>query len=38
MVKGFGDVSFSLKVGEIKMADYDVKASPYGFHIIKRVR
>ena len=38
MVKGFGDVSFSLKVGEIKMADYDVKTSPYGFHIIKRVR
>jgi hypothetical protein len=36
MVPGFGDVSFSLKVGEIGMAAYDPVRSPYGWHIIKR--
>lgn len=38
MVKGFGDVSFALKPGEIGMASYDQQASPYGWHIIKRLR
>ena len=38
MVKGFGDVSFSLKVGEIGMASYDPKTSKYGWHIIKRLK
>jgi hypothetical protein len=37
MVKAFGDVGFPLAVGEIGMAAYDPKASPYGWHIIKRV-
>ena len=38
MVKAFGDTSFSLKVGEIGMAEYDQQASPYGWHIIKRLK
>jgi hypothetical protein len=37
MVKGFGDVSFSLPVGGIGMAEYDPQKSKYGWHIIKRV-
>ena len=38
MVPAFGDVSFSLKPGEIGMAPYDPKTSPYGWHIIKRLK
>ncbi|MFV1959491.1 MAG: peptidylprolyl isomerase [Planctomycetota bacterium] len=38
MVPAFGDVGFALKVGEIGIADYDPKTSPFGFHIIKRVK
>ena len=37
MVKSFGDVGFSLKVGEIGMAVYDPITSKYGWHIIKRL-
>jgi len=37
MVKGFGDVSFSLPVGGIGMAKYDSQKSKYGWHIIKRI-
>jgi hypothetical protein len=37
MVRSFGDVSFSLEVGEIGMAAYDPLKSPYGWHIIKRL-
>ena len=37
MVKGFGDVSFSLPVGGIGMAKYDPEKSKYGWHIIKRI-
>jgi parvulin-like peptidyl-prolyl isomerase len=37
MVKGFGDVSFSLPVGGIGMAEYDPQKSKYGWHIIKRI-
>ena len=37
MVKGFGDVSFSLAVGEVGMAPYDPASSKYGWHIIKRL-
>jgi hypothetical protein len=37
MVPAFGNVGFKLKVGEIGVADYDTKTSPYGFHVIKRV-
>ena len=38
MVKGFGDVGFRLKVGEIGVAPWDAAASPFGWHIIKRVK
>jgi hypothetical protein len=37
MVKGFGDVAFGLRMGEVGMADYDAQNSPFGWHIIKRV-
>jgi len=38
MVKSFGDVGFRLKVGEIGVATWDSTASPFGWHIIKRVK
>lgn len=38
LVKGFGDVGFSLKVGEIGMAEYSASDSPFGWHIIKRIK
>ena len=38
MVPAFGNVGFKLKVGEIGIADFDAKDSPYGYHIIKRLK
>ena len=38
MAKSFGDVGFRLKVGEIGVAPWDAKASPFGWHIIKRLK
>jgi len=38
MVKGFSDVAFSLSPGNIDVAKYDPKDSPYGWHIIKRIK
>ena len=40
MVAAFGNVGFALNVGEIGIADYDptTMTSPYGWHIIKRVK
>lgn len=38
MVAAFGDVGFKLKVGEIGIADYEPRTSPFGWHIIKRVK
>jgi hypothetical protein len=38
MVKGFSDTAFSLKPGEVGIADYNKPDSPYGWHIIKRLR
>jgi parvulin-like peptidyl-prolyl isomerase len=37
MVAAFGNVGFGLGVGEIGMADFDPRTSPYGWHIIKRL-
>ncbi|HEY6066163.1 MAG TPA: peptidylprolyl isomerase [Thermoanaerobaculia bacterium] len=37
MVPAFGNVGFSLKPGEIGMAEYNPMTSPYGWHIIKRI-
>jgi hypothetical protein len=38
MAKNFGDVSFSLGVGEIGLAEYDPDDCKYGWHIIMRIR
>jgi hypothetical protein len=40
MVAAFGDVGFALQVGEIGISDYDGVnfTSPYGWHIIKRIK
>jgi hypothetical protein len=38
MVKSFGDVGWRLKVGEIGVAPWDAQASPFGWHIIKRLK
>ncbi len=37
MVPAFGNVGFKLAVGEIGIADFDATASPFGWHVIKRV-
>ncbi|MBL8889262.1 MAG: peptidylprolyl isomerase [Planctomycetaceae bacterium] len=38
MVRAFGDVGFALVPGEIGMTEYDATNSPYGWHIIKRLK
>jgi parvulin-like peptidyl-prolyl isomerase len=38
MVPAFGNVGFKLAVGEIGLADYHATESPFGWHVIKRVR
>ncbi|MBL7008273.1 MAG: peptidylprolyl isomerase [Planctomycetes bacterium] len=38
MAKAFGDVGFSLQVGEIGMAEYHAIDSRFGWHIIKRIK
>ncbi len=38
MVPAFGNVGFSISPGNIDMAVFDLQASPYGWHIIKRVK
>jgi hypothetical protein len=37
MAISFGDVGFSLDVGEVGMAPFDPDKSPFGWHIIKRL-
>ena len=38
MVPCFGDMSFRLAPGEIGVCEYDQQRSPYGWHIIKRIK
>ncbi len=38
MVAAFGNVGFKLDVGDVGMAPYDVRNSPFGWHIIKRTK
>lgn len=38
MVPAFGDVGFNLEVGEVGLAAYDRVTSPFGWHIIKRIK
>jgi hypothetical protein len=37
VVYGFGDMAFSLAVGEIGFVPYGYSASPFGWHVIKRL-
>ena len=38
MVPAFGDVGFKLAVGAIGMSVHDPRTSPYGWHVIKRLK
>ncbi len=38
MVPAFGDVGFKLKVGEVGLAEFSETTSPYGYHVIKRLK
>lgn len=38
MVPAFGDVGFKLEVDSIGMSTFDPQKSPYGWHIIKRLK
>jgi hypothetical protein len=38
MVAAFGDVGWRLDVGQVGVAPYDARKSPYGWHIIKRLK
>jgi hypothetical protein len=38
MVPAFGDAGFPLQVGEFGMASYDKARSPFGWHIVKRLK
>lgn len=38
MVPAFGNVGFKLEVGEYGMSAHDPQASPFGWHIIKRLK
>ena len=38
MVPAFGDAGFPLQIGEIGMASYDKVKSPFGWHIVKRLK
>lgn len=38
MVPAFGDVGFRIQVNEIALAEHDAQKSPFGWHIIKRIK
>ena len=38
MVRAFGDVGWRLEVGKVGVAPHDPAASPYGWHLVKRLR
>jgi len=38
MVPAFGNVGFTLEVGAIGIEDYHPQDSPFGYHLIKRVK
>jgi hypothetical protein len=38
MVPAFGDAGFPLAIGQIGIANYDKARSPFGWHIVKRVK
>ncbi|MEM7474361.1 MAG: peptidylprolyl isomerase [Planctomycetota bacterium] len=38
MVPAFGNTGFPLEVGEYGLAEHDPRNSPYGWHIVKRLK
>jgi len=38
MVPAFGNVGFAISPGNIEIAEYDLQDSPFGWHIIKRLK
>jgi hypothetical protein len=38
MVAAFGDTGFPLEVGQYGMAEFDQQKSPFGWHIVKRIK
>ena len=38
MVPAFGDVGFALEVNGVGLAPFDPAASPFGWHVIKRLK
>ena len=38
MVRGFGATAFRLAVGEVGLLEYDANASPFGWHVVKRLK
>lgn len=38
MVPAFGDVGFRINVNEVAVAEHDPTTSPFGWHVIKRVK
>ena len=38
MVPAFGNTGFPLEVGEVGLAVYDENDSPFGWHIVKRIK
>ena len=38
MVGAFGNAGFPLQVGEVGMANFDPRSSPFGWHIVKRIK
>lgn len=38
MVAAFGNAGFPLDVGGVGIADFDPRTSPYGWHVVKRLK
>ncbi len=38
LVRGFGDLAFGMEPNEIALVHYDPIRSPYGYHVVKRLR
>lgn len=38
MVRGFGNLAFTLPAGEVGIVPYDANSSPFGWHVLRRVR
>lgn len=38
MVPAFGDVGWRLEVGDVGVARFDADKSPYGWHLVKRIK